>query len=139
MGPEGYGSLDFGLSQMLHALADLVSKNIFGFTSWYLRFKIIKKWEAEQKRIKREAEEKSKEGAGDLQVIDPAFDRAYAGGYGAPMGPDFPSSALTTLPAALAATTSRLAPAMASATSTGFDSAGLDRKGWAIEAPPSRM
>lgn len=81
VGPEGYGTVEFGISQMVHALADLVSKNTFGFASWYLRFKIIKKWEQEQKRLKREAEEKAKD-ASERAMIDPAFDLAYNGGYG---------------------------------------------------------
>jgi hypothetical protein len=79
VGPEGYGNLDFGVSQMCHALADLISKNTFGFLTWYIRFKIIKPWEAEQQRLKREAEEKAAE-----YDIDPAFQRAYDGGYAPP-------------------------------------------------------
>jgi len=79
LGPEGYGNMEFGISQVCHALADLVSKNSFGFISWYIRFKIIKPWEIEQQRLKREAAEKEAE-----FDADPAFQRAYDGGYGPP-------------------------------------------------------
>lgn len=82
VGPEGYGSVEFGISQLVHAFGDLISKNTFGFISWYLRFKIIKKWESEQKRLKREAEQKAKDDEARSAAIDPAYDLAYNGGFG---------------------------------------------------------
>lgn len=108
MGPEGYGSLDFGVSQMVHALADLVSKNAFGALSWYTRFMVIKPWEKEQKRLRKEAEAKERESQGE--IVDPAFERAYDGSYGPASvdgGAMFPLTIRRT-PATIAACTSVL-------------------------------
>jgi len=56
MGPEGFKHINASWSTILHSVADLFSKNLWGFYAWYLRIQVReyhrKKWFEEQERLK---------------------------------------------------------------------------------------
>jgi len=56
LGEEGFGHVNQNMSTILHSIADLFSKNLWGLYSWYLRVQVReyhrKKWFEEQERMK---------------------------------------------------------------------------------------
>jgi len=61
MGPEGFGHMNQNWSTIMHSIADLFSKNLWGLYGWYLRIQVRnyhrEMWFKEQERLKKGEDE----------------------------------------------------------------------------------
>lgn len=61
MGPEGFDHINIHWSTILHSIADLFAKNLWGLYAWYLRIQVReyhrKMWFEEQERLKKGEDE----------------------------------------------------------------------------------
>lgn len=57
LGPEGFNHISPSISNILHGVADLFAKNLWGVYAWYLRIQVRnyhrQKWFEEQERLKK--------------------------------------------------------------------------------------